>query len=152
MLSISEIFYAGFMMLSGNPTEKAMDILLQYPQSIHFDLFSANPSPRAIHYLRDHPERIDWEWIFTNPSEQVVPLLREYIHTHALTSSQWRHLCRYHAQNFPEMFIRLDYAKMRQQWKSMKEELEMAALNPDRLSAISETYGIEFRELLRLCS
>lgn len=145
--SLSLLEYA---ILSKNPAEKAIDILLQYPESIDFDRFSMNPSPRAIQYLRDHPHRINWDSIFANSSDQVVPLLREYIRENELTPTQWRNLCRYHAQHFPEMFIRLDYPKMRERWRLLKEELETVVLHPDYLLSIAERYKVDFKTVLKM--
>jgi hypothetical protein len=150
MLRIPISFDGGFVWMASNPADKAIDILFQYPEEIDWYRFSMNPSPRAIQYLRDHPDRINWDSIFANPSDEVVPLLREYIRKNELSPIQWQNLCMCHAQHFPEMFIRLDYPKMRERWRPLKEELETVVLHPDYLLSIAERYGFDFKSVLKM--
>lgn len=143
--------YCGYATLSSNPA--ALDILLQYPDKINWNRFSANPSPGAIQYLIDHPDKIRWDWMFMNTSDLVVPLLREYIYRQkrgVVSLNEWCDLCRYHAQDFREMFPTLDYAKMRKRWAPLKEELETVVLSPDFVSSISARYGIDFKTVLQM--
>jgi hypothetical protein len=141
----------GKSILSANPCDAALDILLNHPDAINWQYFSTNPSPRAVQHLAKQPDKIDWQLIFQNPSEQVVPLLRDYMsRTPKLSDIQWKRLCRYHAQHFPELFAKLDYAEMRKRWAPFKEELETVVLSPDYLLSISKRYGVDFKTVLRL--
>jgi hypothetical protein len=62
--------------LSCNPSDKALDILEDYPEHISYLSLSGNTNPRAIKLLRNNLHKINWVALSSNPS--AMSLLREH--------------------------------------------------------------------------
>jgi hypothetical protein len=55
-------------MLSMNPADYAIDLLIDNPDKIDWRYFSANPNPRAYEFLQKHPDKINYSYLSANPN------------------------------------------------------------------------------------
>lgn len=73
---------------SSNTNTRAVQWLVDHPNSIDMSLFCKNPHPLAIDYLLTHLDEIDWESFSSNPSDLAV----DYLLTHTDRVS-WDRMC-----------------------------------------------------------
>ena len=59
--------------LSSNSNPGAVELMLENPNNINFDLLSFNKNPKALNYLlNDHPGQIHWDNLAKNESSHAV--------------------------------------------------------------------------------
>jgi len=73
--------------LSQNPSDSAIDMLLQHPKMIDWSYLSNNTNIRAIELLSENVDKIDWYWASANPS--AMDLIEAN-----LDRVDWRQLCK----------------------------------------------------------
>ena len=76
--------------LSGNSCDEAIDILIENPHHIKFRCLSFNTNPRAIDILRENIGHIHWYGLSSNSCNSAVKLLSEH-----LDRVHWDVLCKF---------------------------------------------------------
>jgi hypothetical protein len=111
-------------MLSGNPN--AIKLLEKNLNKIDWSILSSNPN--AIKLLKKNPTKIDWLMLSGNPN--AIELLEKN-----LNKINWDII-----SGNPSIFT-YDYELIKENFKSLGEEIEMKALHPKRLLRLMELYG-----------
>jgi hypothetical protein len=109
--------------LSSNPAPWAMTMLVSNLEAVDWFALSTNPAPEAIRLLAANPDKIRWELLSSNAGAMAL-----------LEANQEKIVWEELAHN-PAIFV-LDYVRMRDEMRPLREELLRAAMHPRRVSQV----------------
>jgi len=72
---MSETFNQRYHHLSSNPSDIALDYLLEHPDKISWMKLSENSNPRAVALLRENISKINWFYLCSNESDEAMEIL-----------------------------------------------------------------------------
>ena len=122
--------------LCTNPN--AIHILEQHLDKVNWAWLSENPN--AIHLLEQHLDKVDWDQLSVNPN--AIHLLEKHPNRVALRWTLTN-------PNALHLSCDLDYARMEERTKPLKEELQAYFFHPDRLVKMAKQSDVEFRTYLQ---
>ena len=110
----------------------ALHLLKQNPNKIDWFNLCKNPSPEALELLDKHPENISWFALTFNTNPGVIYLFEKYFDNYAKNEVTISNLLEQ-----PYIF-EYDYAKMKLNMDSLREELIQKTMHPSRVCKLIE--------------